>query len=163
MLSLLHGPAPTSVRNYWKIIAFTIWTFVSKVMSLLSNMLSRFVIAFLPRSKCLLILWLQWPSVCHKLLPQNECSRSVQIFLQKQSHQSLPQVKHCFQFSYYNYLEMHREYETRWLLVLYTSALINRDLYSLLILARSQEYLFNKYLDRHVLTSSPYSEQYFFF
>ena len=37
----------------------TIWTFVGKVMSLLSNMLFRFVIAFLPRSKCLLISWLQ--------------------------------------------------------------------------------------------------------
>ena len=37
-------------------------TFVSKVMSLLFNMLSRFVIAFLPRSKCLLISWLQSPS-----------------------------------------------------------------------------------------------------
>ena len=36
--------------------AFTIWTFVSKVMPLLFNMLSRFVIACLPRSKCLLIL-----------------------------------------------------------------------------------------------------------
>ena len=39
-------------------IAFTIWTFVGKVMSLLFNMLSTFVIAFLPRNKCLLILWL---------------------------------------------------------------------------------------------------------
>ena len=38
------------------------WTFVSKVMSLLFNMLSRFVIAFLPRSKHLLISWLQSPS-----------------------------------------------------------------------------------------------------
>ena len=38
-----------------KIIALTIWTFVGKVMSLLFNMLSRFVIAFLPRSKHLLI------------------------------------------------------------------------------------------------------------
>ena len=35
-----------------KTIALTIWTFVGKVMSLLFNMLSRFVIAFLPRSKC---------------------------------------------------------------------------------------------------------------
>ena len=43
-------------------IALTIWTFVSKVMSLLFNMLSRFVIAFLPRSKRLLISWLQLPS-----------------------------------------------------------------------------------------------------
>ena len=44
-------------------IALTIQNFVSKVMFLLYNMLSRFVIAFLPRSKCLLISRLQWPSV----------------------------------------------------------------------------------------------------
>ena len=44
-----------------KNIALTRWTFVSKVMSLLSNMLSRFVIVFLLRSKCLLILWLESP------------------------------------------------------------------------------------------------------
>ena len=42
-----------------KTIAFTLWTFVGKVMSLLFNMLSRFVIAFLSRSKHLLISWLQ--------------------------------------------------------------------------------------------------------
>ena len=45
-----------------KTIALTIWTFVGKVMSLLFNMLSRLVITFLPRSKHLFILWLQWPS-----------------------------------------------------------------------------------------------------
>ena len=45
-----------------KIIALTRWTFVGKVMSLLFNMLSRLVIAFLPRSKRLLISWLQSPS-----------------------------------------------------------------------------------------------------
>ena len=45
-----------------KTIALTRWTFVSKVMSLLFNMLSRYVIAFLPRSKCLLISRLQSPS-----------------------------------------------------------------------------------------------------
>ena len=45
-----------------KTIALTRWTFVDKVMSLLFNILSRFVKAFLPRSKCLLILWLQSPS-----------------------------------------------------------------------------------------------------
>ena len=45
-----------------KTIALTIWAFVSKVMSLLYNMLSRFVIAFLPRSKHHLIFWLQSPS-----------------------------------------------------------------------------------------------------
>ena len=45
-----------------KTIALTRQTFVGKVMSLLFNMLSRLVIAFLPRSKCLLISWLQLPS-----------------------------------------------------------------------------------------------------
>ena len=45
-----------------KTIALTRQTFVGKVMSLLFNMLSRLVIAFLPRSKCLFISWLQSPS-----------------------------------------------------------------------------------------------------
>ena len=45
-----------------KTIAMTRQTFVGKVMSLLYNMLSRLVITFLPRSKCLLISWLQSPS-----------------------------------------------------------------------------------------------------
>ena len=45
-----------------KTIALTRWTFVGKVMSVLLNMLSRLVITFLPRSKCLLISWLQSPS-----------------------------------------------------------------------------------------------------
>ena len=45
-----------------KTIALTRWTFVSKVMSLLFNMLSRLAIAFLPRSKRLLMSWLQSPS-----------------------------------------------------------------------------------------------------
>ena len=68
-----------------KTIALTRWTFVSKVMSLLFNMLSRVVIAFLPRSKGLLISWLQSlstvilepkkiksvtvsPSICHEVM-----------------------------------------------------------------------------------------------
>ena len=45
-----------------KTIALTIWTFVGKAVSLLVNMLSRLVITFLPRSKRLLISWLQSPS-----------------------------------------------------------------------------------------------------
>ena len=45
-----------------KTIAWTRWTFVSKVMSLLFSMLSRLVIASLPKSKCLLISWIQSPS-----------------------------------------------------------------------------------------------------
>ena len=45
-----------------KTIALTRWTFVDKVMSLLFNMLSRLLITFLPRSKCLLTSWLKSPS-----------------------------------------------------------------------------------------------------
>ena len=45
-----------------KTIALTRWTFIGKVTSLLFNMLSRLVITFLPRSKCLLTSWLQSPS-----------------------------------------------------------------------------------------------------
>ena len=56
-LSLLCGPTLTSIHDYWKNHGF-----VGKVMSLLLNMLSRLVITFLPRSKCLLISWLQSPS-----------------------------------------------------------------------------------------------------
>ena len=57
-LSLLHGPTLASTHDYWKTIALTILTLVNKVMSPLFNMLSRFVIAFPPRSKRLLISWL---------------------------------------------------------------------------------------------------------
>ena len=62
MLSFLHSPTLTSIHEYWKTIALTRWTFVGKVMSLLFNMMSRLVITFLPRNKCLLISWLQSPS-----------------------------------------------------------------------------------------------------
>ena len=62
VLRLLCDPALTSVHDYWKNHGLTVWTFVRKVMSLLFNMLSKFFIAFLPRSKCLLISWLQSPS-----------------------------------------------------------------------------------------------------
>ena len=50
-----------SFMTIGKNIAVTRWTFAGKVMSLLFNMLSRLVITFLPRSKCLLISWLQSP------------------------------------------------------------------------------------------------------
>ena len=53
--SLLYGPTLTSIHDYGKIIALSRWTFVGKVMSLLFNILSMLVIAFLPRSKLLLI------------------------------------------------------------------------------------------------------------
>jgi len=58
-LSFLYGPTLISIHDYWKTIALTILTFVSKVLSLLFNMLSRLVIAFLPSSKHLLISGLQ--------------------------------------------------------------------------------------------------------
>ena len=58
MVQLSH-PYMTTGRT----VVLTRWAFVSKVMSLLFNMLFRLVIAFLPRSKHLLISWLQSPSV----------------------------------------------------------------------------------------------------
>ena len=57
MVQLSHPYVTTG-----KTIALTRWTFVGKVMSLLFNMLSRFVIAFLSKSKHLLNSWLQSPS-----------------------------------------------------------------------------------------------------
>ena len=57
--SFLYSPTLTSIHDYWENHSFD---FAGKVMSLLFNMLSRFVITFLPRSKHLLISWLQSPS-----------------------------------------------------------------------------------------------------
>ena len=61
-LSFLYSPTLTCIHDHWKTIALTRWTFVDKVMSLPFNMLSRLVITFLTRSKCLSISWLQSPS-----------------------------------------------------------------------------------------------------
>ena len=66
--SILHHTAffmvqfSHSYMTTGKTIALTIWTFVGKLMSLLFNTLSRFVIGILPRNNCLLISWLQSPS-----------------------------------------------------------------------------------------------------
>ena len=62
-LRFLYSPTLTSIYDYWKAIALTRWTFVGKVISLLVHMLPRLVITFLPWSKCLLISWLQAPSI----------------------------------------------------------------------------------------------------
>ena len=87
-LSLLYSPAPHLYMTIGKTIALTRQTFVSKVMSLLLNMLSRFVIPFLPRNEHLWISWQQSlsavilelkkiksvtaspfsPSICHELM-----------------------------------------------------------------------------------------------
>ena len=69
-----------------KTIALTRWTFVGKVMSLLFNMLSRFVIAFLPRSKHLLISWLQSQSAVISGAQENKvchCFHCFPFYLQE--------------------------------------------------------------------------------
>ena len=53
VFSLFYGPTLTFMQSTRKTIDLTGWTFIRKVISLLFNMLSRFVIAFLPKSKCL--------------------------------------------------------------------------------------------------------------
>ena len=88
MLSLLYNPTFTSIHDYWKNHSFDYTAFAGKVMSLIFNMLSRLVIAFLPRSQLLLISWLQplstvilepkkiksvivsivSPSICHEVM-----------------------------------------------------------------------------------------------
>ena len=67
-------------------MALTIWTFVCKAMSLLFNMLSRLVIAFLPRNKRLLISWLQSPSAVI-LEPKKVESVTVSIFAPSICHE----------------------------------------------------------------------------
>ena len=85
-LSPLYGPTLTWYMTTGKTLALTIWTFVGKVMSLLFNMLSRFVIAFLPRSKCLLISWLQSPSAVI-LEPEKRKSVTASIFFPSICHE----------------------------------------------------------------------------
>ena len=78
-LSIFCGPSLTYVHDSWKNHSFTIQAFVSKVMSLLFNRLSRFVIAFLPRSNSLLISWLQ-PPFAVILKPKKIKSAMVSVF-----------------------------------------------------------------------------------
>ena len=81
MVQLSHAYMTTE-----KTIALTVQTFVGKVMSLLFNMLSRFVMAFLPRSKHLLISWLQSPSAVilelKKIRPVNDSTFSPSVSVQ---------------------------------------------------------------------------------
>ena len=76
IVQLSHPYATTE-----KTIALTRQTFVGKVMSLLFNMLSRLVITFLPRSKRLLISWLQLPSAVILELKKNKVNHSFPIYL----------------------------------------------------------------------------------
>ena len=77
-----------------KTIALTRWTFVGKVMSLLFNMLSRLVIAFLPRSKHLLISWLQSPSA---VILQPKKKKSLSLF---------PLFPHLFAFKWWDQMPL---------------------------------------------------------
>ena len=67
-------------------IALTRWTFVGKVMSLLFSMLSRFVVAFLPKSKYLLLSWLQSPSAV--ILEPKKRSVMVSVVCPSISHEA---------------------------------------------------------------------------
>ena len=71
-------PTLITIHDYWKNHSLTRWTFVDKVMSLLFNMVSRLAIAFLPRSKCLLISWLQSLST---VILEPKKIKSVTIFI----------------------------------------------------------------------------------
>ena len=62
MFSFLYSPTLTSIHDHWKNHSLDEMALVGKVLSLLFNMISRLVIAFLPKSKHILILWLQSPS-----------------------------------------------------------------------------------------------------
>ena len=95
-LSFLHSPTLTPYMTTGKTIALTRWTFVGKVMSLLFNMLSRLVITFLPRSKPLLISWLQSPSAVI-LEPKNKKSDTVSTVSPSISHEVMgPDAMICF-------------------------------------------------------------------
>ena len=76
LMSQLSHPYVTSGKT----IALTRWTFVGKAMSLLFNMLSKLVIAFLPRSKRLLISWLQSPSTMILEPPKNKVCHCFHCF-----------------------------------------------------------------------------------
>ena len=73
VLSFLYSPTLTSIHDHWENHSLTRWTFVGKVTSLLLNMLSRLVITFLPRSKHLLISWLQSTSAVFWSSVSNVC------------------------------------------------------------------------------------------
>ena len=79
VLSLLYGQLSHLYTTPGKMVALTIGTFIGKVMSLLFNILSRFVIAFLPRSNHLLMSWLQSLSLVI-LQPKKRKSVTVSTF-----------------------------------------------------------------------------------
>ena len=83
---LLYGTTLTSIHDDWKNHSFHYMDLCRQVMSLLYNMLSSFVIAFLPRIKCLLNSWLQSPSTVI-LEPKNIKYATFPIFSSSISHE----------------------------------------------------------------------------
>ena len=79
VLKLFYCPALTSIHDCWKNHSFDYMDICQQVMSLLFNILSRFVIVFLPRSKHLLISWLQLPPSDFGA-PQNKISHCFHCF-----------------------------------------------------------------------------------
>ena len=86
MLNLLYRPTLTSIHDYWKNHSFDYMELFGKIISMRFNMLSRFVIAFLPRSKRLLISWPQSTSAVilepSKIKSDTVCTVSPSISLQ---------------------------------------------------------------------------------
>ena len=80
VFNFLYSSTLMSICDYWKDHSFYYMDLVDKVMSLLFNMLSRLVIAFLPRSKRLLISWLQSPSVVILRAQENKICHSFHCF-----------------------------------------------------------------------------------
>ena len=92
-LSLLYCPTLTSVHDSWENRSFATWTFVGKVMSLLFNMLSRYVIAFLPRCKHL---------VCTcRCIAITICS---DVGAQKNSQPLYPLLPHLFAMKWWDWM-----------------------------------------------------------
>ena len=85
-LSFLYGPTPTSLHDYWKNHSSDWMDNCWQSKSLISDILSSFIIAFLPRSKRLLISWLQSPSAVI-LEPPKIKSDSVSIVSPSISHE----------------------------------------------------------------------------
>ena len=89
VLNLLYDPSFTSSMTTWKSIALMTWTFAGKVLSQIFNMLSQFVIAFLPRSRCLLISWLK--SLSSVILESKKrISVTVSTFSSSPCHEGMP-------------------------------------------------------------------------
>ena len=105
-LGFLYGPALTSIHDYGKTRALTRRTSVGKVISLLFNILSRSVIAFLPRSKCLLISWL-WSLSAVILEPKKIKSVTVLIISPSICHEVIGPDAINFVFGMLNFKLLH--------------------------------------------------------